>query len=388
MASYLNALGSSLPAAVSRQATPQPAAAPTSVKVPQRLEGVVDVEAAREIESVQLNSLVFLKMMKHSTDILPAPPASTLQQDRNAPPPTELSSHVDSLGVLLGLDLDGAMEVDDCFALPGGETGVGGNSYAARLLPHLEKVGTPDSPVGIYLSTHNGGFATRVSIELLTAVEKAAGRGKAILVIHDAARAHGGDICVKAYKLGDGAREAAKKGRWDGQTLSEHGITASTLLSPLPINITSPALLAAFLSTLTAPAPDAPTTPQLANPSVPLPPSFSPLANPLPTSLTTYLQNTLDALTLHSHEANNVAFLTRQIAREKSKHEQAIKDREEENARRRKQGLGEFPSIPEEIRGGTKEPSRLEMVCLGGTVEGIAKGMGAEAGKGLVRAYL
>lgn len=51
-------------------------------------------------------------------------------------------------------------------------------------------------------------------------------------------------------------------------------------------------------------------------------------------------------------------------------------------------GLSEFPSIAEEIRGGTKEPSRLEMVCLGGTVEGIAKGMAAEAGKGLVRAYL
>lgn len=64
-------------------------------------------------------------MMKHSTDSLPAPPASVLQQDRNPPPPTELSSHVDALGVLLGLDLDGVMEVEDCYALPGGETSLG-----------------------------------------------------------------------------------------------------------------------------------------------------------------------------------------------------------------------------------------------------------------------
>lgn len=63
--------------------------------------------------------------MKHSTDSLPAPPASVLQQDRNPPPPTELSSHVDALGVLLGLDLDGVMEVEDCYALPGGETSLG-----------------------------------------------------------------------------------------------------------------------------------------------------------------------------------------------------------------------------------------------------------------------
>lgn len=351
--------------------------------------------------------------MKHSTDSLPAPPASVLQQDRNPPPPTELSSHVDALGVLLGLDLDGVMEVEDCYALPGGETSLGreffffflmktslwkgaltvsfvapANSYSARLLSRLGTVSTPDSPVGIYLSTHNGGFATRVSIELLSAVEKAAGRGKAILVIHDASRSNGGDLSVKAYRLADGAREAAKLGRWDGQVLTEQGITASTLLTSIPITVSSPSLVNAFISTLNTPSPSETSVPSLTNPSVPLPPSFAPLINPLPGSLTTYLQNTLDALTLHSHEANNIAFLTRQIAREKTKHEQAIKDREEENARRRKMGLSEFPSIPEEIRGGTKEPSRLEMVCLGGTVEGIAKGMAAEAGKGLVRAYL
>ncbi|WWD20919.1 hypothetical protein CI109_105397 [Kwoniella shandongensis] len=396
MTSMAAALAASLPAATSVRQSNNTAnqtssagasAANNATKVPQRLEGVVDVEAGREVESVSLNSLVFLKIMKHSTDILPAPPSSTLQQDRNAPPPTALSSHTDCLGVLLGLDLDGVMEVEDSFALPGGETGLGPNSYSTRLLNHLREVQTPDSPIGIYLSTHNGGFATRVSVDLLAAVEKNAGRGKAVLVIHDASRANGGDLSVKAYRLSEGARDAAKKGKWDGQTLTEHGITASTLLTPLPISVTSPTLISAFLSTLSTPE-TTPASPSLTTPSVPLPPSFQALVNPLPTSLTSYLQNTLDSLTLHSHEANNVAFLTRQIAREKVKHEQVIKDREEENARRRKQGLSEFPSISQEIRGGTKEPSRLEMVCLGGMVDGLAKGMGAEAGKGLVRAYL
>ncbi|OWZ64355.1 hypothetical protein AYX14_06509 [Cryptococcus neoformans] len=384
MTSMAAALAASLPAAISRQATPQPAAQQPS-KVPQRLEGVVDVEAAREVENVSLSSLVFLKMMKHSTDSLPAPPASVLQQDRNPPPPTELSSHVDALGVLLGLDSPPEKQEKERGEMGGWG---GANSYSARLLSRLGTVSTPDSPVGIYLSTHNGGFATRVSIELLSAVEKAAGRGKAILVIHDASRSNGGDLSVKAYRLADGAREAAKLGRWDGQVLTEQGITASTLLTSIPITVSSPSLVNAFISTLNTPSPSETSVPSLTNPSVPLPPSFAPLINPLPGSLTTYLQNTLDALTLHSHEANNIAFLTRQIAREKTKHEQAIKDREEENARRRKMGLSEFPSIPEEIRGGTKEPSRLEMVCLGGTVEGIARGMAAEAGKGLVRAYL
>jgi translation initiation factor 3 subunit H len=64
--------------------------------------------------------------MKHSTDNLPAPAQTSYQQDRNAPPQTGLSSHTDAVGVLLGLDLEGVLEVEDCFALPGGESGVGG----------------------------------------------------------------------------------------------------------------------------------------------------------------------------------------------------------------------------------------------------------------------
>ena len=64
-------------------------------------------------------------MMKHSTDSLPPPPSASYQQDRNAPPPTALSSHPDAFGILLGLDMDGVLEVEDCFALPAGETSLG-----------------------------------------------------------------------------------------------------------------------------------------------------------------------------------------------------------------------------------------------------------------------
>ena len=118
-----------------------------------------------------------------------------------------------------------------------------------------------------------------------------------------------------------------------------------------------------------------------------IPRTFSPLVNPLPTSLPTYLSNTLDALTLHSHEANNVAYLQRNLVREKQRHEASVKEREEENIRRRKQGLSELPPI-REMRGGSKDPSRLELVCLSGQVDSLAKNMGAEASKGLLRAYM
>jgi translation initiation factor 3 subunit H len=52
----------------------------------------------------------------------------------------------------------------------------------------------------------------------MIAVERASGRGKAILAIHDASRASGGDLSVKTYKLSDGARAAAQERKWDTAT--------------------------------------------------------------------------------------------------------------------------------------------------------------------------
>lgn len=375
------ALAASLPAPV----LPTAPVEPQITKVPQRLEGFVDPEAQRDVESIKLNSLVFMKMLKHSTDTLPSPPAPSYN-DRAAPPSTQLTSHVDAYGVLLGLDLDGVLEVEDSFALPTTETSVGGSSYSSNLLRHLRDIQTPDSPVGIYMSTNNGGSITKTAIDLLLSVEKLSSRGKAVIVIHDRARAAHGDLGVKAYRLSEGTREAAKQNKWDATSLAANKITPNTVLTPMPINLSSPALISAFLETLTTP--QAPTQPSLTSPSVPLPPTFAGLANPLSSALPAYLHDSLDAITLYNHEANNVAFQVRQMAREKAKHDQTVRDREEDNLRRRKQGLTELPAISAEMKNGTKDPNRLELLCLQGQLDGLARDMGDEASKGLVRSYL
>lgn len=326
---------------------------------------------------------MLLKILKHATDPAPAAPKETFGNDRNAPPQTALSAHQDRIGILLGLDLEGVMEVEDSFGLPANDfAGFTGNSYSSRLIQHLREVQTPDSPVGLYLSTHNGGFITKPVLDLVGSVERVAGRGKAIIVVHDANIQ--GELSVKAYRLSQGLRDAAKSGRFDTASLVENRLTPHNMLESLPLSVTSPGLIQAFLSTLSTPS--APSS-SLTSPRVPLPKSFAPLLNPLPTSLPSTLSSTLDAMTLHSHEANNLAFLSRQIAREKSKHEQAVAARAEENDKRSKQGLAELPPVIEP-RTNTKEPQRIDLLCLLGSVEGLAKSMGAEAGKGLVRCYL
>lgn len=54
MTSMAAAIAASLPA----QVTPEPTPAPAPAKVPARMEGFLDVEASRDVESVKLNSLV------------------------------------------------------------------------------------------------------------------------------------------------------------------------------------------------------------------------------------------------------------------------------------------------------------------------------------------
>jgi len=159
MASLAAHLSSMPSAAPLRTASPAvgTASAP-SARIPQKIEGVVDPEAAIEVESVAVNSLVrwvsechwsalgilrfmqqsvfaragrrriknhtdhqvILKLLKHSTDPLP-PPTQAHQSDRQPPPFTALSAKPDAVGILLGLDLEGVMEVEDSVALPSGE---------------------------------------------------------------------------------------------------------------------------------------------------------------------------------------------------------------------------------------------------------------------------
>jgi translation initiation factor 3 subunit H len=67
MTSMAATLAASLPALpAAKSAAP---ATPAPAKVPQRMEGVVDPEALRDVESIQLNSLVRLKHIPKSTTV-------------------------------------------------------------------------------------------------------------------------------------------------------------------------------------------------------------------------------------------------------------------------------------------------------------------------------
>lgn len=87
-------------------------------------------------------------------------------------------------------------------------------------------------------------------------------------------------------------------------------------------------------------------------------------------------------------EENNLAYLSRQIGREKARAEQFMAKRREENAQRVAQGLVPLPE--DDVSRMFKippEPSRLESTLLLGQMDAYAKTLEGTASASLVKMY-
>lgn len=118
-----------------------------------------------------------------------------------------------------------------------------------------------------------------------------------------------------------------------------------------------------------------------------MPPSFSTLE--LGTSgVTRNLESIIETVDAYRTEEGNLAYLLRQIAREKARADNYVAKRKEENVARVAQGL---VPLPEEDVGRLfkipSEPSRLECMLLLGRMDAYAKSLEGTAGAGLVKMY-
>ena len=96
--------------------------------------------------------------------------------------------------------------------------------------------------------------------------------------------------------------------------------------------------------------------------------------------MTRNLEQITEAIDSYRTEEGNLAYLSRQIARERAKADNYVAKRKEENASRVAQGLAPLPE--EDVSRLFKipvEPSRLESVLLLGQVDAYAKNLAAAA---------
>ncbi|KAF4572845.1 translation initiation factor 3 subunit H [Pleurotus pulmonarius] len=355
---------------------PAPAAAPVPVApsyeaIPASMAKVVDIEAEIPLTCVQLDAMVVTKILKHARE----------------------SNSTTAHGLLLGLDLDGTLEVSNSFPLPHHVSDEDDKSaksvarYQASMLRSLKEVQADDSVVGFYQATTLGAFFNQTLLDT-QAIHQEKLRHGGIIIVHDLSQTARGNASFRAFRLTSAFLDAYKKNNFSAASLINHRLTFSSILEEVALKVRTNPLLSSFLGVLTEPtrseATDAP--PSAAATSA-LPPSCGVLD--LGTSgVTRNLEQIIEGIDNYRTEEGNLAYLLRQIARERSKADNHVAKRQEENATRIAQGLAPLPE--EDVNRLFKippEPSRLESMLLLGQVDAYAKTLSSTASTGLVKMY-
>ncbi|KAI0313727.1 hypothetical protein OF83DRAFT_505287 [Amylostereum chailletii] len=361
------ALAASLPAP---QAASGPAA-PTHDAIPASMSKLIDVEAEIPLSTVQLDGMAVSKIIQHSSN----------------------SQYSNIHGLLLGLDLDGVLEVSNSFPLPhhagdDDEKSTKTTSrYQTSMLRSLKEVRSDDGVVGFYQCTNMGAFFNQTLVDT-QALHQDKLRHGGVVVVHDISQTKRGNASFRAFRLSKEFLRAHRKSSFGAQTLIRDRLTFSSILEEIPLKIRTNPLLSAFVETLTQtrPTPLPQPHPTEAFTSS-LPPSFSSLDLGNPT-LSKNLEHLIESLDSYKTEEGNIAYHSRQIAREKARAEAFVAKRKEENASRVAQGLVPLPE--EDVSRLFKippEPSRLESMLLLGQVDAYAKTLEGTSGTNLVKMY-
>ncbi|KAG9102348.1 hypothetical protein FRC06_002066 [Ceratobasidium sp. 370] len=346
-----------------KQSTPSsaPAATATHEAIPASMAKLMDVEAEIPLTSVELDGLVVMKIMKHS------------HETSNAN------------GLLLGIDLDGVLNVTNSFAMPNvtdddEKSNKAAGKYQIAMLRQLNEVQGDDSVVGFYQACTLGGFLRQSLIEQ-QALHQEKLRHGGVVVVHDISGASRGVASLKAFRLSAAFRRAHKAKKFDTPSLINNQLTFSSIMEEFPVTIRSSSLLSAFISSLSQPSAPTSLSPS-AFPSAPIAPSF--ISFDLAPSA--HLERLVDAADAVKAEESNLAYHARQHARERTR---AEAKRADENAQRAADGLP--PLTEEDFARMFKlppEPSRLESMLLLGQLDAHAKTAAAASAAEMVKMYL
>ncbi|KAF8680125.1 Eukaryotic translation initiation factor 3 subunit K [Rhizoctonia solani] len=348
-----------------RQAAQTAAPATTVVHeaIPASMAKLMDVEAEIPLTSVELDGLVVMKIMKHS------------QESSNAN------------GLLVGIDLDGTLNVTNSFAMPNltddddksGKAAANAR-YQVAMLRQLNEVQGDDSVVGFYQSCTLGGFLRQSLIEQ-QALHQEKLRHGGVVVVHDTSSAVRGVASLRAFRLSESFRKAHKNKKFDTASLISNQLTFSAIMEEFPVTVHNTSLLSAFLSNLSLPTQLTSLSPSTF-PSAPIEPSFLQFdLNP-----NAHLERLVDAADAVKAEESNLAYHARQHARERTR---AEAKRVEEDAQRANQGLP--PMTDEEFARMFRlpsEPSRLESMLLLGQLDTQAKSAAVASSAEMVKMYL
>ncbi|KAJ2826125.1 hypothetical protein IWW50_001276 [Coemansia erecta] len=209
--------------------------------IPKRLLSVLDVEQTTPLELVKVDPLAVLKIVKHSRESYPTPVN----------------------GQLLGLEINGVLEVTNSFAVP---TQSGADSsddaanptynYQVEMMQFLREVNVDSNSVGWYQSTRLGDFLQQPLLDVQASYQLSApASGSSVVLIHDTAKSEqAGNLSLRAFRLSQTYLDLAKAGKFTTQELADKRLTYANILEELPVQIESSKLSGALLGELQWPS--------------------------------------------------------------------------------------------------------------------------------------
>ncbi|KAF8468858.1 hypothetical protein BDZ91DRAFT_679082 [Kalaharituber pfeilii] len=340
---------------------------------------MVDKAAAPEpgpLKSVRVDALVALKIIKHASGAFPSIVT----------------------GQLLGLEVDGCLQITHSFPFPAVEPTATNDLYdssassAAILAPRskanawyqaemmkcLREINVDSNVVGWYQSTNLGNFITKELVENQFYYQSSTQLNeRTVTLVYDAARSTQGALSLRAFRLTPQLMAAMKEGKFTTESLVKIGLTYKDLLQELPLSIQNSHLVTSLLHQLSSPPEPLPPFASSVRQN-PLPPPLFPNFDSLDLSIDPFLEKNcdllLDSIETHYTELNNAQYHQRQLAREQAKITAWQQKRKAENLAR---AAAKQPPLPEDewqkLFKLPQEPSRLEALLNSRQIEHYAK---------------
>ncbi|KAF1817497.1 putative eukaryotic translation initiation factor 3 subunit EifCh [Eremomyces bilateralis CBS 781.70] len=328
------------------------------------------------LRAVQVEALAVMKIIKHSSQQHP-----TI-----------------ATGALVGLDVNGVLQITNCFTFPTVNAPADGQQdsasslataaprakantgYQNEMIRLFKEVNVDANNAGWYMSTTMGNFISQNTIENQFFYQKEINE-KTVALVHDVGRSSQGALSLKAFRLSSTFMTAYREGKFTVESLQKSNLRYQDILVELPVTIHNSHLITSLLHQLPAPVPTEelsipPTLDALqANaPAGPLAPNFA----ALDLSIDPFLEKTsdllLESIETHHTELNNHQYYQRSLAREQSKITAWQAKRKAENAAR--VAAKQAPLPEDEWQRLFKlpvEPSRLEIMVNSRQIEQYAR---------------
>ncbi|KAJ2847650.1 hypothetical protein IWW36_003748 [Coemansia brasiliensis] len=203
--------------------------------IPKKLLSVLDIDKSEPLQMVKVDPLAILKIVKHARESYPTPVN----------------------GQLLGLEVDGVLEVTNSFAVPTqSEAENDMKNYQIEMMQFLREVNVDSNSVGWYQSTRLGDFMQQPLLDVQSSYQVSSpNSGSSVVLIHDTAKSEqAGNLSLRAFRLSQTYLDLAKEGKFTTKELADKGLTYGNILEELPVYIESSKLSSVLVKELQWPS--------------------------------------------------------------------------------------------------------------------------------------